>query len=544
MDIDYFYWWKYLSILCCKIWGEIYRHEALFLATHTMEWELLADQPLWEKLIKKWGWLYFFMLITAPVGYIIRVIISNKLWVADVWLFYSVLWFILLLSIYHDLWLTEALQYFLPRYWIEKKYSEFKSILVLTLVAQVTIWFLIACAIYFGADRLAIHHFRSVEAAHIIRILCRYFIGVNFLAVFNTIYTAFQDTIASSLTDFSKSYSILAFTLIFWLGNTLTDTTFSVAWISWLGISLVVSSIIFLKKYRHTLQLWKIVWDPSVVKTQLKYAFWVFLWANVWTLLGQVDQQLIVNFLGPLQAWYYANFFSLVGMYSVVVGPILTLIFPIVTEIITKQQHDKLSLFQNILYRYFSVFALSIGWLFFAFGPEISTILFGTKFMYSGQLLIYVWPFLIFNVLTSINYGILAWLGKVRERVIIIWWALLVNVLANVILILGAWWWLMWAIIALVLWWLVLWWFSFRIVHKHEPIHFEWTFFWKNLFIISLLSSIYYFFKSYFFVLDNSDRFGNVGYILIAGVLYYGVLSLFNLWSVKLLVKEIKNMKK
>lgn len=509
-----------------------------------MDGELLADQPLGEKLIRKWFWLYIFMLVTAPIGYFVRVIISNKLGVADVGLFYSVLWLIRLLSIYHDLGLTEALQYFLPKYRIQKKYSHYKSILILTLIAQVTIWLLIAWAIYLGADWLAIHHFRSPEAWHIIKILCRYFIGINFLTVFNSIYVAFQDAVASSLTDFFRSYGILAFTIIFWLSNTLTDTTFSIAWITGLGISLVASSIIFIKRYSHTLKRWTIMFDKSVIKTQLKYAFRVFLGANVGTLLGQVDQQLIVNILGPLQAGYYANFFSLVGMYSIIVAPILSLVFPIMTELVTKWHHEKISMFQSILYKYFSVFALSIGGLFFAFGPEIAAILFGTKFIYSGNLLVYIWPFLIFNVLTSINYGILAGFGKVRERVIVIGRALLINIIANIVLIYFAGWWLIGAVISLILGWFVLWGLSFRIVHKHEPIHFEWNFLRKNLWIICLLSGIFYIFKSHFFVLSNGYRFWNILYISIAGIAYYCIIALCNIWSIKLLLKEIKNIRK
>lgn len=509
-----------------------------------MDGELLADQPLGHKLIKKWFWLYFFMILTVPVAYFVRVIISNKLWVADVGLFYSVVGLISLLSIYHDLGLTEALQYFLPRYRIEKKYSHYKSILILTLIVQVTIWLLIAWVIYISADWLAIHHFHSIQAGHIIRILCRYFIGINFLTVFNSIYVSFQDAIASSLTEFFRSYGILIFTIVFWLGNTLTDTTFSIAWIAGLGMALIASSIIFIKRYSHTLRSWTMIFEKTIIKTQLKYAFRVFLGANVGTLLGQVDQQLVVNFLGPLQAWYYANFFSLVGIYVLIVWPILTLVFPIMTELITKKHHGKIILFQDILYKYFSVFALSIGGLFVALGPEIASILFGAKFIYSGILLVYIGPFLIFNVLTSINYGILAWFGKVKERVKIIWWALLVNVLANIILIYGFGLGLMWAVIALILGWLILRGLSFRIVHKYQPIHFEWKFLWKNLLVIWLLSGIYYGFKSHFFVLDNNHRFGNLLYIIITGFVYYWIIALFNIWSIKLLIQEIRSIKK
>jgi len=76
---------------------------------------------------------------------------------------------------------------------------------------------------------------------------------------------------------------------------------------------------------------------------------------------------MIINILGPQAAGYYTNFFSLLTIYTLVITPILTLVFPIVTELITKKDHPRFQEFQNILYKYFSIFALSIGGIFFAF---------------------------------------------------------------------------------------------------------------------------------------------------------------------------------
>jgi len=47
-------------------------------------------------------------------------------------------------------------------------------------------------------------------------------------------------------------------------------------------------------------------------------------------------------------------------MYTVITAPVLGIIFPIVSEIMAKKDHAKLELLQNTLYKYFSVFALSI----------------------------------------------------------------------------------------------------------------------------------------------------------------------------------------
>lgn len=507
------------------------------------ELDLLADQPLSHKLIKKWSRLYLFMILTAPVSYIIRVIISNELPVADVGLFYSIIWFIILISLYHDLWLTEALQYFLPRYRIQKKYNNYKTILYFTLIVQVITWIVIAWIIYFWANRLAVNHFHSPEAVGIIKTLSRYFIWINFLSVFNSVYIAFQDTLYSSLTEFFKVYGILAFTVFFWVSHGLTIQSFSMWWISGVGIGLVASSIIFFKKYWKTLKLWTIQRSKNLVKTQLKYAFRIFLWANVITLLGQVDQQLVINFLWPIQAGYYSNFLSLTTMYYVLVMPLLSLLFPLVTELITKEKHKELGMLQNILYKYFSLFVLTISGLFFALWPIIATVLYGSKFTYSGHLISYCAPFLVLHVLFCINYGILAGLGKVKDRVKILWMALWVNIILNVVLIIGFKMWLTGAVIAMIAGRIILFFLSFRVVNKHHKIDFDWKFLLRNLVIILWFSLILYYIQDRVFVLENIYRWKNIINLMTILLVYYGIIWRINYKSFVLLWKEVKKLR-
>lgn len=509
-----------------------------------INWEILSDQPLWQKLIKKWFWLYFFMFLTAPVGYIIKVIISNTLSVEDVGIFYSVLGFILLVSIYNDLWLTESLQYFLPKYWINKEYNNYKTIIYTTLWIQVISWVLISLLMYFWADRLAIHHFKSSEAADIIKTLCRYFIGINFLQVIGSIYMSFQNTILLGIMDFARMYGILWFTIFFWLSNTLNIGNFSKAWISWLWIGLIVAAFFFLRKYIKTFQLGKFEIKKSLLKKQLKYAFRIFLWANVTTMLSQIDQQIVINFLWPIQAWYYTNYFTLVNAYTIIITPLLAIIFPIVTELITKNELDKLSFFQNLLYKYSSVLVLSIWGLFMIRWPEIASTFFGTKFLYSWSLLQYSAPFLVVNVLFSINYAILAWLWKAKQRVKILAIALLVNVIWNIVLILWFKMWLIWAVISTILWWIILRWMSLKEINKHLSISFDFWFFFRNLIVICLLCFLYYTTKWKFFVVGDWSRAHNLLYFLILTILYYSIILIVNYNSVMGFLKEIKKINK
>ena len=63
--------------------------------------------------------------------------------------------------------------------------------------------------------------------------------------------------------------------------------------------------------------------------------------------------------------------------------------------------------------------------------------LYGQDFVYSGELIRYAGVFVVLNILLAINFSVMAGMGKVRERVQILAWALLVNVLGNLLFMLG-----------------------------------------------------------------------------------------------------------
>ncbi len=75
--------------------------------------------------------------------------ISREISVEDVGLFYSILGLISIISAYNDLGLTEALQYYLPHYFIDKAYSKAKTIIVFTRVMQFISGIVVAGALWF-----------------------------------------------------------------------------------------------------------------------------------------------------------------------------------------------------------------------------------------------------------------------------------------------------------------------------------------------------------------------------------------------------------
>ncbi len=509
-----------------------------------MDGELLADQPLGQKLIKKGFWLYFFMIITAPVAYIIKVIVSNTLSVEDVWIFYSVYGLIVLVSIYNDLGLTESLQYFLPKYRLEKKINNCKTIVLLSLAAQLVLGTGIAILMYFWADRLAVNHFKAESAAGVIRTLCFFFIGINIVQVLASLYYSFQDVTRYSWIEFAKTYTILWFTLVFWLWYGLTLENFSISWILGIGAAIITGLVLFGKKYRNIITQGKLIRDPSLIKKQLKYAFRVFLSANAGTMFFQIDQQLIINLLWPESAGYFTNYLSMITVYTVISTPILWIIFPIVSEIMAKKEYNKLQILQNTLYKYFSVFALSIWWLFMVLWPEIMTIFFGQKFLPAGHLLTYAWPFLILHILFAINFGIMAGTGKVKERTKVLAIGLLWTIISIITFIKIFERWLVGAVMGTMIGWILLRILSFKIVNNIQKISFNRWFLIKNIATIGVICIAIWSIKEQYFVLEDVSRWSNLLALIVIALLYYGIIAGVNYPSLQLLKKEIKMIKK
>ena len=452
--------------------------------------DLLQDETLSQKLIKKGFWLYLFSYLIAPGGYLIRLLISNspEISVADVGILYSIISLISFLNVYNDLGLTESLQYFLPKFWIKKEYNNIKTTIYLSFLVQFWTAILIALGLWFGSDWLAANYFHNPVSADILKYFCLYFLWINLFQTFQSIFIAFQKTFDYQLVEFIRMRSVVWFSFFCFLTNRGTIERYSLNRLLWLGVWILIAGFIYYKNYHHSLMQGKFEWNKPMLKEYRKYALWSFIWLNISSVFWQIIQQLVLYFLGDESAGYFANFQSLFNMGFVIIWPIMGLIFPMVSALIEKKDQKKLWLLFSFFYTYFSVLILSISILFIALWPEIAIALFGEKYQTSGQLLSRTWIFLIFNILTGFNFSVLAGLGKIRERVKILGIWIIITILFTYwgIRFFG----LRGAGIGFGIGYLSLWWFSLPYLFKAGKIHIQSKFIIKNLIILTILGAL------------------------------------------------------
>lgn len=161
---------------------KVYNYHSLFPPM------LNSSESLAEKFIRRGFWLYLFSFLIGPLGYIVKIILSADLSVEEIGLLYGILSLVGLLSVYHDLGLTESLNFFLPKFIVQKDWTRFKSLLVYSLGAQLITSTIIGLVLFFSAGYLAEHYFRSIEAVGVIQIFCLFFFGMNIHGMNTTVF--------------------------------------------------------------------------------------------------------------------------------------------------------------------------------------------------------------------------------------------------------------------------------------------------------------------------------------------------------------------
>jgi O-antigen/teichoic acid export membrane protein len=396
--------------------------------------ELIPDEPLQQKLIRNWFRLYFFQFLVAPAGYLIKMMISRELSVEDIGLFYSIMGLITIISAYNDLWLTEALQYYLPHYFIDKEYSKAKTIIVFTWLMQFISGVLISGFLYFWSNRLAIHYFQTSHAWLLLKYFALYFIILNLFQVISSLFVAVQNVKRQQWVDAirMRSVVILTFVSIYrWILDTLTFTKRRLVGVC---IALLWSRWGLKRSFRWLFRDYPLIWDRQLIKQQWIYWFWILIGVGAGTLLGQINQQFALYFFWTEAAGYWTNYLSFYTIINVIIWPIITYLFPLLNELYKKGEKEKIKLLYRYLFIGIFIFG-TIGWIGWRFLSESAAVLFfWENFRQSGILFHYYSPFIITLPLIWVLFQDIASRGMVRQRVYAIIYALIINIIASMIL--------------------------------------------------------------------------------------------------------------
>lgn len=394
------------------------------------------DEGLKEKFVRRGFWIYAFSFVIGPIGYLTKIVLSADLSVAEMGVLYGIIGFVTLVGTYNDLGLTEALNYFLPKFASKGQYGKFRAAVTYAIVSQVATSAVLGTAFYLGADFLGERYFKSPDASAVLKVFCLFFLLNNLIQIGTTIYGSLQRTKSQYAVNFLRAFLSLAFVATLWAGGHGNLIAYSWAWVFPLLVTAAWNAAtLYLGIFRKYLAGVPADHSDGLFRKVFAYALWTLITANVGVVLSQIDMQLLLFLKGPEAAGYYTNYLSLVGIPFLFVTPIISFLFPVVSGFAGTGHEEKIVPVRRFFVKYFAAAAIPSSFALGLFGYDFAVALFGEKFAESGRILAWSAPFLAFNFLLQINFQILAGTGKVRERLKILLLGLAVNVPLNLLLI-------------------------------------------------------------------------------------------------------------
>lgn len=463
---------------------------------------LNSEETLTQKLVQKWSWIFLFTILTAPLGYVIKIILTNDISPGEIGILYGIISLLMLLSVYNDFWLTESLNYFLPKYIIENDYGRCKYLLLFAFSVQLITSVILGFGLFYFADFLAVWHFKDPIAWDVLRIMSLFFLWINMIQVSSIIFWASQNTKFQKWTEFFRMFITMIGVIWLFALDQWDILTYAWAWIGALYIWVILNTILgYIYYYRPYFQWVKITSDNTLRKKFIQYSIWTFVWANIGTLLHNLDQQILLNLTSSVEWGVYSIYLSLIGIPFIFLTPILAFLFPVISEIYSRWQLEKIRSIHGIFSNTMSIIMLWASALFIILWTNIALFLFGPEYEWSWKALIYIAPFLVLNILIQINFQIMAGTWMIRQRVWILAKTLIINILLIVWLIIffeqgklpfpnaasatSFWVWLSW---------IIMWILSYRAIHTYSW-SFDWHWFNKNLIAIWTLSVTYFYFN-------------------------------------------------
>jgi O-antigen/teichoic acid export membrane protein len=212
---------------------------------------------------------------------------------------------------------------------------------------------------------------------------------------------------------------------------------------------------------------------------------------------------------------------------------------PLFSELSSKQNMSVLISFKHILQKFFILVGICFWVFLFSYSESIAFTLFWNNFRASWDILKYSSLFLLFNFLLQVNFSIMWWLWKIKQRLAITLIAVVINAIMNILLI--SYIWVMWAALATWIWWFVMFILS------------EYTL-WKNLSytpnLISIIKNITIFGLLWYihiqYILPLINDLGRwVMFLLLLWVCCFWLLIfiLINIRDIRIVMLEIKKIR-
>lgn len=389
----------------------------------------------YKKILSELSKVYFFTLLIIPLTYIIRIVYSKILTVEQYGLFYSFLALFLTLDILINLGLGEAFQYYIAKYNSKNELYKTKNSLYKILKIQLSIATIIAITLTIFKNQIATIYFKTTLAQPLILI----FIPVLFLNIFWRLTLNFSkgsnEINTYSTLNPARLILVFVFASFIYIIKVQSNILNLLLTFEIISYSIIFMYIFLLyKKYKSRLQIKKYsnTEEFSKIKTYAKYSF---LSGFAGILMSRIDIIMLTALTDLKFVALYAVAFPTASLIQVFSNPLKTYLFPLVSNLYHEKNINKINEILTAIYNIGFVIFIPISIYFILFANQIIEIMFGQEYIEAAKILLVLSIGMFFMSFTLINFTILDAIGKIKTKNKIYYFAALINIILNLILI-------------------------------------------------------------------------------------------------------------
>ena len=377
--------------------------------------------------------VFVFLLFSAFLGYLFRILLARHLSISDYGLFYSMLSFFTFILVFVELGMTNALIRRIVEAITHKKEEEIKLIIISSLFFQMLITSCISLFIFLFADALSASFFHSSHSFEL-RLMTFWFWTLPFFYFFTWLYHSFQRSTWFAFLETSKALLSLAFLLLFFFfGSGIEAPFLSYAVVN---IALVILFCFTIKRLLPLFFKTPFTLDFVSVKLVLQQGLFMGFSGFGWMILTQMDTLMLTYFRGLDEVGLYQVAVPLTSLVlSFATAITTTVLYPIVTELWVKKKRDELQSLFSLIYKYLVLIIFPFAFTVALFSQELILIFFGGKYLVAVIIVQVLALGSIFSIFSFINNSILNAMGSYKRVALFSFVACAVNFILNLLMI-------------------------------------------------------------------------------------------------------------
>lgn len=474
---------------------------------------------------------YFFLIVTIPLTFFIRIIYSRTLSIQDFGLIYSIIAFITIVSQINNFGFSTSLRHLIPEFIAKKDFKKITSMFYYSIISQIAIFIIIMLLLYSLNIIISTYYFKDIIFSEQLPIIILFLLSLIFFRTFTDIFVSFKLNIYFQFFRFLQLFLILLFAISGIIFNIKEIKFYLISWSLMTFFITIIMFLILILKFPFFKKLNLI--DIKYYKKYLKISSFNFSNSIATQIFSQIDILMITYFLPIIYVSYYSNSSAILLTISTIFTSLGIIFLPLFSELKAKEEFKQLKLIYNSFNTILLYLILPITLILFFFSKTLISILFGKEYLLSGELLSIFSLFLFFKIYFSFNISFLNGLGEIKKISKVLFLIVILNIILNIVLV------KLMGVYGIMYATIFSWMLGFILTYKllSKTIEFNFDFYKLFKIIVCNLVLIIVLFSFKYLELINNFYINSFVGLSISGIIYLFLGLKFKIFS----INEIKN---